>query len=88
MNRINTFITDNEYESLTPDVRYYIVFPIFIFLTVGIVFLPSIQIQLFSVCHSYQYTYFISLFIILFFALIFNFYYFDYVVQNFCILEN
>jgi len=88
MNTLGSMLTKTDLGLVTPDVQYYILFPVLIFIVVGVIFLPNIQYQIYSYTKSFQYTYFISLFVILFFSVILNFYFFNNTVENFCIKDN
>lgn len=71
--------------SMSEDTKYYLLFPFVIFLICAAVFCPFTQFQIYKSCKSLEYTFFFSLFIILFFSIIFNFLYFEMIVNQFCL---
>lgn len=71
--------------NISDDTKYYILFPLIIFIICGIVFCPFIQKQIYQSCKSLEYTFFFSLFIVLFFSILFNYLYFQMIVNHFCL---
>lgn len=71
--------------SMSEDTKYYLLFPFVIFLICAAVFCPFTQLQIYNSCKKLEYTFFFSLFIILFFSIIFNYLYFEMIVNQFCI---
>lgn len=88
MDNISQMIESSDLYLVTPDNRFYFLFPFIVVIITGFLFLPNVQKQIYMYVNSYQYTYFISLFIILIFSIIFNSYFFDDIVKNFCIKQN
>lgn len=71
--------------SMSEDTKYYLLFPFVIFLICAAVFCPFTQLQIYNSCKNLEYTFYFSIFIVLFFSIIFNYIYFEMIINNFCL---